>query len=181
MKRSVSTSSQMVVAGATKRNTFENHQILFCISLFSARSRSSHRHQKKQKQQQQHRHQNMSTSKYVVINEFDNSLLNWILNLIFEYHFFQLNSDVKISFGAYMRLVCRLDQYVHRIRVKDSRALRLTSPASRHCTRDSARQHPQGIQHADDRDQHIRTRVLVELVGCQGSNREGCRRCDGAD
>ena len=81
--------------------------------------------------------------------------------------YIKLDRQVAIISGTVGRLNCR--------------ALRLSAPTSRHCTRDSHREHPQGIQHVDSRDQRVRARLLVELEGGQAVHRARCRSCEQAD
>ena len=96
--------------------------------------------------------------------------------------YFKLDcEEVEITSGADWRLVSRPGQDARQIRVRNSRALRLSAPTSRHCTWDSNREHPQRIQHADDRDRRVRARMLVELGVDQGVHRELCQRCKQAD
>ena len=95
--------------------------------------------------------------------------------------YIKLDRQVAIISGTVGRLNCRADQDVHRVRVDNCRALRLSAPTSRHCTRDSHREHPQGIQHVDSRDQRVRARLLVELEGGQAVHRARCRSCEQAD
>ena len=97
------------------------------------------------------------------------------------FDYVKLDYEVEITSHADRRLNCRADQDVHRVRVDNWRALRLSAPTSRHFTRDGSREYPQGIQHAVDRYRRLRARVLVELEGGHGVNRGQCQKCEQAD
>ena len=70
---------------------------------------------------------------------------------------FKLVCQIEITSGTVERLNCRTEQDVHPVRVDNSRVFRLNPPSSRHGTRDSHREHPQGIQHVDTGDRSVRT------------------------
>ena len=103
-------------------------------------------------------------------------------NICVIYGHIKLASEVEISYGAARRLDCLPGQHAQQIRIiEHSRPSRLYPPLRWHCTRDRAREHPQGIQHADEREWGVWSRMLVELNGVQGDYPEWCRRCEQAD